>query len=314
MTRAKEALYLSWAQDYGLKRLKKVSPFVLEALDLTAVPNEILHSSAMEELNRYSPRNAQSESPAKVREEGDLSLSFLQVDDYLTCPLKYRYRHIVRVPVLPHHNLVFGRVMHDTVHQYLKDKMAGKEIKVEVLLTDYNRRWVNEGFLSREHEEMKRKSGEKALRRFFLEEEYAGFLPHLLEKPFKWREENIRFSGRWDRVDLLNEGAVIIDYKATKIKDQMEADKRARSSLQLDIYAFSFLKTQESDLFETRLYFLESGITGHTRKGEKELKRAWVKIKEAESGIRKQEFQPSPNWHNCNYCEFKSICPSSYAY
>ena len=314
MTRAKKALYLSWAQDYGLKRLKKVSPFVLEALDLTVVPNQTIHSSALEELKRYSPRIAQSETPAKVREEGVLSLSFLQVDDYLTCPLKYKYRHIVRVPVLPHHNLVFGRVMHDTVHQYLKDKIAGKEIMVEVLLADYNRRWVNEGFLSREHEEMKRKSGEKALRRYFLDEESAGILPHLLEKPFKWREENIRFSGRWDRVDLLKEGAVIIDYKATKVKDQVEADKRARSSLQLDIYAFSFLKTQESALFETRLYFLESGITGHARKGEKELKRAWVKIKEAESGIRKQEYPPSPNWHNCNYCEFKSICPSSYAY
>jgi len=150
MTRAKKALYLSWAQDYGLKRLKKVSPFVLEALDLIAVPNKTLHSSALEELKRYSLRSTRSETPAKLREDGDLSLSFLQVDDYLTCPLKYKYRHIIRVPVLPHHNLVFGRVMHDTVHQYLKDKTAGKEIKVEVFLTDYNRRWVNEGFLSRE--------------------------------------------------------------------------------------------------------------------------------------------------------------------
>jgi len=314
MTRAKKALYLSWAQDYGLKRLKKVSPFVLEALDLIAVPNKTLHSSALEELKRYSLRSTRSETPAKLREDGDLSLSFLQVDDYLTCPLKYKYRHIIRVPVLPHHNLVFGRVMHDTVHQYLKDKTAGKEIKVEVFLTDYNRRWVNEGFLSREHEEMKRKSGEKALRRFFLEEESAGILPHLLEKPFKWREKNIRFSGRWDRVDLLEEGAVIIDYKATKVKNQQEADKRARCSLQLDIYAFSFLKTQGADLFETRLHFLESGIAGNARKGQKELKRAWEKIKAAEAGIRKQEYPPSPNWHNCNYCEFKSICPSSYAY
>jgi len=67
-------------------------------------------------------------------------------------------------------------VMHDTVHQYLKDKIAGKEIKVQVLLADYNRCWVNEGFLSREHEEMKRKSGEKALSRFFLEEESTGIL------------------------------------------------------------------------------------------------------------------------------------------
>jgi DNA helicase-2/ATP-dependent DNA helicase PcrA len=42
MTRAKKLLYLTWARDYGLKRLKKVSPFVLEALDIPGIPDETL--------------------------------------------------------------------------------------------------------------------------------------------------------------------------------------------------------------------------------------------------------------------------------
>ena len=32
-----------------------------------------------------------------------LSLSFYQVDDYLTCPRKYHYGHVLRVPLAPHH-------------------------------------------------------------------------------------------------------------------------------------------------------------------------------------------------------------------
>jgi DNA helicase-2/ATP-dependent DNA helicase PcrA len=46
MTRARKLLYLTWARDYGLKRLKKVSPFVLEAFDLAKMPDEFLKISA----------------------------------------------------------------------------------------------------------------------------------------------------------------------------------------------------------------------------------------------------------------------------
>jgi DNA helicase-2/ATP-dependent DNA helicase PcrA len=66
--------------------------------------------------------------------------------------------------------------------------------------------------------------------------------------------------------------------------------------------------------FETRLHFLESDLVGRARKGGKEQERARGKILEAEEGIRAGEFRSRPDWHNCNYCEFKTICPSSYAF
>jgi len=36
MTRAQKELYFTSAEDYGGKRLRKVSPFILEALDLSS--------------------------------------------------------------------------------------------------------------------------------------------------------------------------------------------------------------------------------------------------------------------------------------
>jgi DNA helicase-2/ATP-dependent DNA helicase PcrA len=71
-----------------------------------------------------------------VKEKGILSLSYFQVEDYLTCPLKYRYRHIMCIPVLAHHNLVFGRVLHNTIHFYLKERMLGKGMTEKELLSD----------------------------------------------------------------------------------------------------------------------------------------------------------------------------------
>ncbi|MBD3413278.1 MAG: AAA family ATPase, partial [Candidatus Aminicenantes bacterium] len=314
MTRVKECLYLTWGKDYGLKRLKKVSPFVMEALDLTEAPDKTLRASAEEEIRRYAPTTAQPYPVEEGDREGVISLSFFQIDDYLKCPLKYRYRHVMRVPVLPHYNLIYGRVLHDTIHFYLKQKMSGDRLNLEEVIRHYQDIWINEGFLSREHEEMKKKAGEQALRQFYQREEASGKLPDYLEKKFKWKQGGIRFVGRWDRVDRQENKAVITDFKATQVKSQEDADKKARDALQMDLYALSFKKTEMDSHIETRLHFLESDIIGRSSKGDEEMDKAMEKIEQAEQGIRSRDFHAEPDWHNCSYCEFRNICPSSYAY
>ncbi len=108
------------------------------------------------------------------------------------------------------------------------------------LLKEYEERWINEGFLSRKHEEMRKKAGEKALRQFYRREESSEKVPGLLEKNFRWQLDDIKFIGRWDRIDYSEEGAVIINFKATEVKDQKEADRKTKDSLQMDLYALSF--------------------------------------------------------------------------
>jgi ATP-dependent DNA helicase UvrD/PcrA len=314
MTRARRALYLTWARDHGLKRLKKVSPFVLEALDIARMPDEVLKATVLEEIRRYALSAGRPKTPAAVRATGPPKLSYIQVEDYLICPLKYRFRHIMRAPVLPHHSLVFGRVIHAAIYAYLRQKMKGKRPDERFLLEAYAENWVNEGYLSREHEELRRAAGERALRLFHAREEASAERPAFLERPFRWQEGDLRFSGRFDRVDFSADGAVIIDYKTTEVASQKEADKAAAASLQLDIYALSFLKTEGLLPVETRLHFLEADIVGRAAKGEKELRRAEEKIRAVASGLRAGDLAARPDWHSCSVCEFKTICPSSFAY
>lgn len=314
MTRAKRFLYLTWAKDYGLKRLKKVSPFVLEALDLLKTPQDVLRTSPLEEIKRYATSSSQPRVFPSVREKEVLTLSYFQVEDYLTCHLKYKFRHLMKIPVLPHHTLIFGRILHNTIYFYLKKRLVGEKMNENELLREYEKRWINEGFLSREHEEMRKKAGERALRLFFCREENSGHLPSFLEQSFKWPLDKVKFIGRWDRVDFGKEGAVIIDYKATEVKDQKEADKKAKASLQMDLYALSFVKTQDAPLVETQLHYLESDIVGHAQKRENELEKAMEKIRETEAGIRSQNYKAMPDWFSCRLCDFRTICSFSYAY
>ncbi len=314
MTRAKKSLYLTWARDYGLKRLKKVSPFVLEALDIPKMPDEILRASALEEIGRYSPQVRVADLAAAPRSTNILTLSYFQVDDYLTCPLKYKYRHILKVPVLPHHTLVFGRVLHNVIHFYLRQKMAGKMLSEEELLREYERSWVNEGFLSREHEEMRKKAGEQRCAASSAARRRPDKSLPSWKKASSGRKARSASSAAGTGSIRKEGGAIIVDFKASEVKNQKEADKRTEDSLQMDLYALSFLKTQDVPLCEMWLYFLESDIIGRARKGEEDLAEAEEKIQLTEAGIRRLDFEAKPDWHNCNYCDFKTICPSSYAY
>lgn len=220
----------------------------------------------------------------------------------------------MRVPVLPHHSLVFGRVVHAAVDAYLREKMKGRRPDEAFLLAAYAGRWVNEGYLSREHEELRRAAGERALRLFHAREEASPERPAFLERPFRWQEGGLRFSGRFDRVDFNDSGAVVTDYKTTEIDSQKEADRAAAASLQLDIYALSFLKAEGMLPVECRLHFLGADLVGRAAKGERELRRAEEKIRAVASGLRAGDLAARPDWRTCSVCEFKTICPSSFAY
>src|SRR5919106_474811 len=104
MTRARRELFFASARDYGGARARKVSQFVLEALDLPKDAARPFKGRAVEEIERLAPPPAQDAGALPpLADSEELLLSHKQVDDYQTCPLKYRYVHLLRVPILRHH-------------------------------------------------------------------------------------------------------------------------------------------------------------------------------------------------------------------
>ena len=84
----------------------------------------------------------------------------------------------------------------------------------------------NEGFLTREHEEQRKRGGVEALTRFYHEEEAAGGRPAGVEQEFGFALGATKVRGRFDRVDATPEGVVIIDYKSSDVTEQRRADQR----------------------------------------------------------------------------------------
>ena len=206
MTRARDVLVLTHAADYGGRRMRRLSPFVIEALDLPVSSVDVRPGSPSpsERLARVGAAEPVPPPAAARPSGGPLALSFYQVDDYLTCPAKYRYVHVLRLPISPHHAIVYGAALHRAVQELHRRQALGEAISEEELLEVFDRAWSNEGFVTREHEEARRAAGRAALLRFRAEQLAPGaVVPAYVEKEFSFMFDGDRVRGRWDRVDVV---------------------------------------------------------------------------------------------------------------
>jgi len=312
MTRARQELYLTSARDLGGARPRKVSQFVLEAMDRPRADEDYLKTSPLESIGQSAPSSQRAPAaPGAIPDEETINLSHYQVDDYLTCPLRYKYVHILRVPLLPHHSIVYGRALHSAVQVYFQRKIQAQTLSLDELLEIFDRSWVSEGFLSREHEDQRLEAGRQALRRFYEGQERSGIVPAAVEEEFSFMLDRNRIAGRFDRVDHRDGGVTIVDFKSSQIKDQKAADKRVKESLQLSIYALAYQQTKGITPATVELHFLESGLVGSAPVTDKMLEKTVQQIGRAAAGIRARDYTPKPGWMACKYCAYAEICPST---
>ena len=348
MTRARDELILSHAADYGGARARRVSPFVLEALDLpstSGVPGAGAAAPTPEE--RLAAFEAAAARPEVSRGPSDepLSLSFYQVDDYLTCPLKFKYAHVLRVPLAPHHAIVYGAALHKAVQMFHHRHARGHVMSEAELDEAFESAWSNEGFMSREHEEARLEAGREALHRFREAQlQPDAVIPTYVEREFSFTLGGDRVRGRWDRVDVEpivgdptaptplgenvepsadvvsptlgimgRERVTITDYKSSDVRDPAKARQRARDSLQLQIYAMGYEAMTGRLPDAVQLHFLGSGLIGRVEVDAKRLAKARERIATAAAGMRARDYTPKPDYLACTYCAFRDICPASAA-
>jgi DNA helicase-2/ATP-dependent DNA helicase PcrA len=310
MTRAMDELILTSAADYGTPRARKVSRFVVEALDLPHPAPAPRKSQALEALARNQPApepRAVSEGP--IPDDEILRLSHSRIDDYETCPLKYRYVHVLRVPLLAHHTVIYGHSVHEAVRRMFETRLAGRPFSEDDLVAAFHTSWVSEGFLSRDHEERRLRVGEEMLRRFFREEAGAPWSPTAVEQEFTFDVERNRLQGRYDLVMESDGHVTVLDFKTGEVSDPKAAQKRANESLQLDIYALAHLRTEGRLPDRVELRFLESGLAAGRRPRVEEVSRTEERIRAAATAIRRRQFPARPTWMACGQCPFREICP-----
>lgn len=302
MTRAKDYLYLSYSPDYGGVRKRKPSGFLKE----TTLKEEIINTS-----NNNQITNLLKGGPVKATyldQLGEIkikSLSYTQIDTFKGCPLKYKYRYILKVPTLPYQTLTFGRTIHETLHDFHRLAQQGKNLSQKEFIDLYKSHFDETGYDNQEHKEKRFKKGIEDLKIYYKTHEKLFGKPLHLERSFKLKIDDVTINGKIDRIDEIKEGTEIIDYKTGKTKDQKTVDRDE----QLSLYALASNEVFGLNPKQVSLYFIESGQKISTIKTPKQLENTKKKLTKDIQKIKSSDFKATPNPVRCKFCEYNRICP-----
>jgi DNA helicase-2/ATP-dependent DNA helicase PcrA len=335
LTRAKEGLYLSGAKDYGGAREKKPSRFI-EEMGLTSEISPDLTLSAKNEFLRdahyLNARELAIVQDKTLAEKYPLpaKFSFSQLAAYSTCPLQYKFAFILKIPASTDKaSLIFGRVMHNTLYNFLLPFLSGQPVRqsslfsagegnneqdqartaellnIKRLLAIYEEFWQADGYQNKEDREKYKIKGREALHKFFADY-IAGVVPEILflEKKFSFRLGEDILKGTIDRVDILADGSLeIIDYKTGKGKSKLEF-KDKRQLILYQLFLEEFLGKKVSAL---SYYYLESGEKLSFTATAKDLTNLRLGVLKEIAAIKERDFAPTPS-PMCQFCDFNSIC------
>ncbi|MFH0859214.1 MAG: UvrD-helicase domain-containing protein [Patescibacteria group bacterium] len=331
MTRAKKELYFTSAQDYGGLRKKRISRFLIEMGYVDTAQYGIKEKGVL----------AKNNSSEKLKSKIDIGhlpnhFSFSQLAAFSKCPLQYKFGFILKVPIRGKAVFSFGKTMHATLQDFLKqvneegktkqsdlfgfqNKKKLSSVKTpeglasfDNLIEIYEKNWIDEWYESKKQKEEYYKLGKRIIKDF-----YAEFLKNppkilkinnvlALEMPFNLKIGDYTLFGVIDRIDDLKDGVAIIDYKTGKTKDKLEVSDKD----QLLIYQIAAEEVLKIKPKELSYYYLENGHRATFLGDEKEKTQQKEKIIKEIEEIKKSNFKATPGWQ-CSYCDFKDICDSA---
>ncbi len=311
VTRARDKLILSAANYYGEgKRERKISPFVFEMLGEKSLKIDSVSASASEgkQLTLLEWKKTEELPQKNIRQPVEY-LSYTQIETFITCPLQYKYRYILKIPVPPTAAGSFGSSIHMALQKFYEKVKDGEKPTQDDLLRLLDEVWLPVGYGTKQYEEKMKKRGIKLLTIFYEKFYNPKVIPQSLEQVFKIRlTPTLKIGGKIDRVDLTEDGKLeIIDYKTGK----RPTDKEIKENLQMTVYGLAATDTgiynrkPEEVIFS--FYFFDPHEKISSTRTKEQLEEAKKKLIAQAEEIATSEFPPKVGpW--CDFCDFRLIC------
>jgi DNA helicase-2/ATP-dependent DNA helicase PcrA len=243
------------------------------------------------------------ELPA-LRWSQQIALSASAIESYNTCPLRFKLERDWNIPGETPAALQYGAAVHLALKAYYDGVMAGHKPTLEALLESFSDSMDTAAIADPHQANLYRMQGRVHLTAFY--QSRNGEEPRVLatERWFEIKVDDVVVRGRMDRIDEVDGGVHVCDYKTGKSKD----DKAAEKSLQLGIYA---LAARESGMNAVALSFhnLEDNTEVTTSRTSADLVQIREEIVYVARRIRNGEFEAKTGYH-CRSCAYRTICPA----
>jgi DNA helicase-2/ATP-dependent DNA helicase PcrA len=295
--------------------LPEVNARLLQAA--TAEQREILETSALDEYlldterdeklraRAVAARTEPSLEPFLPRRGDGLVLSASDIETYRTCPLKYKFARVFRIPSEPTLNQRFGIL----VHQVLERFHAGAETRsLPELLGLLEAGWRRGGFGDSEEERQLRAKATQALLRYHERSQDEDSEPVWFERSFQFRLGPHLLRGRVDRVDRLPDGGFeLIDYKTGRPKTPAQL----KEDVQLSLYAVGARESWQLEAAQQAYYYVLDDAKVPVERSDED--RGWITdtVFDVAEGILGQGFEPTPSYAACSACDYRIACPAA---
>jgi DNA helicase-2/ATP-dependent DNA helicase PcrA len=231
-------------------------------------------------------------------------LSASDIDTYRTCPLKYKFARVFRIPQEPTVHQRFGILVHQVLERF--HAADGPSGSLAELLGLLDAGWRRAGFGDSEEERQLRGKAAAALTRYHERFQSSESEPVWFERSFTFKLGPHLLRGRVDRVDRLPSGEYeLIDYKTGRPKTPAQL----AGDVQLSLYAVGAREAWQLDSSRQAYYYLldDEKVEVPADGGE------WVQevVREVADGILAQGFEPTPSFAACSVCDYRLVCPAA---
>lgn len=292
--------------DVNNRLLAAVTPLQREILESSTLDEELLAGRA----GRSQPgsgvaRGGAGEPPLRrflPRKGEGLLLSASDIETYRSCPLRYKFARVLRLPADPTRNQRFGIALHQVLERY--HAAGGGELSQ--LLELLEACWRRGGFGEGPEDRTLKEKAIDALRRYHerLADEQA--TPLWFERSFAFKLDRHHVRGRVDRVDRLPDGShELIDYKTGRPRTQ----EQLRQDVQLSLYALAARESWQLESSQQAYYYLLDDLKVPLPQDGPGPE--WVKdtVLEVGEAIMQERFDPTPSQSACSLCDYRIACP-----
>jgi RecB family exonuclease len=297
--------------DINARLLAATTPLQREILQTSTLDDTLL----AEQSGLKIPRHGEpSLGPFLPRKGIGLALSASDIETYRSCPLRYKFARVLRIPTAQTLNQRFGIVVHQVLERYHSD---GSETLAQMMsLLDAG--WRRAGFGEREREIRLREKARVALTRYHERLGEEDSQPVWFERPFSFRLGPHHLRGRVDRVDRLGDPEhrgedprhqvyELIDYKTSRPK----AARQLKDDVQLSLYALAAREDWHLESSRQAYYYVLDDRKVPVPGGEKSAELVKDTVLEVGEGILAQEFEPTPSHAACSICDYRIVCPAA---
>jgi RecB family exonuclease len=292
MTRARRRLYLTHATHYEGGRGWRESRFL----------GEVRAIGARAILEKQIPPTPQAVPPVALNgHSGEVQLSYSAITSYLDCPRQYWYRHVQHLPVVQSAEAIHGVILHEVLRLAGEVRREGGSISGARLRSIHNEVWKKTYFPDPRRIPAFMRNGAAELEAYRARGGLDA-VPAYLEQPFDVTVDGWKLRGVIDRIDRIDRGWRIIDYKSGR------PIARRRRDLQVALYALGATASLGLDPIELEVVYLASGESVRVEKVAGLVHEAEVEGAEVAAGIKAGSFEPRPERRRCRLCPYRLAC------